>query len=117
MSKSTPSFSQTFASKVSCNLYFHLYHFNDTFSLISILRETEYSFSQYLPSELAAALILASRTALQLEPRWRPELSRLTLCDEEQIHHIFQHVWSYYEEQFPGHGMRAISPRSVVAPM
>jgi len=81
------------------------------------LCQQEYAFSQYLPTELAAALILASRTALQLEPRWRPELARLTHLDEDDIQHIFQHVWSYYEEQFPGHGTRAISPRSVAAPM
>ena len=73
----------------------------------------EYSFQQYLPSHLAAAIILASRVALQLEPRWRPELSRLTGYEEVEITEAFHHVWSYYEEQFPGHGSRAISPRSV----
>ena len=73
----------------------------------------EYSFQQYLPTKLAAAVILASRVALQLEPRWRPELIRLTGYEEEEIIAIFQHVWSYYEEQFPGHGSRSISPRSV----
>ena len=75
----------------------------------------DYSFQQYLPSELAAASILASRVALQLEPRWRPELVRLTGYEESEILHIFHHVWSYYEEQFPGHGGRSISPRSVVS--
>ena len=76
----------------------------------------DYSFQQYLPSQLAAAAILASRVALQLEPRWRPELTRLTGYEESDILHIFQHVWSYYEEQFPGHGSRSISPRSVASP-
>jgi len=73
----------------------------------------EYSFQQYLPSHLGAAIILASRVALNIEPRWRPELVRLTGYREIEITDIFHHVWSYYEEQFPGHGSRAISPRSV----
>jgi len=73
----------------------------------------EYSFQKYLPSVLAAAILMASRVALQLQPRWRPELVRLTGYDEADIIDVFSHVWSYYEEQFPGHGNRSISPRSV----
>ena len=73
----------------------------------------DYSFQRYLPTKLGAAVILASRVALQLEPRWRPELIRLTGYEEEEISGMFHHVWSYYEEQFPGHGSRSISPRSV----
>mmetsp|Transcript_21083 Transcript_21083/g.33936 ORF Transcript_21083/g.33936 Transcript_21083/m.33936 type:complete len:325 (-) Transcript_21083:301-1275(-) len=73
----------------------------------------EYSFQQYLPTHLAAAVILASRVALQIEPRWRPELVRLTGYEEIEVLDVFHDVWSYYEEQFPGHGSRAISPRSV----
>mmetsp|Transcript_28889 Transcript_28889/g.42629 ORF Transcript_28889/g.42629 Transcript_28889/m.42629 type:complete len:322 (-) Transcript_28889:257-1222(-) len=76
----------------------------------------EYAFQQYLPTQLAAAVLLASRVALQLEPRWRPELAKLTGHEEKEITTIFQHVWSYYEEQFPGHGSRSISPRSVAVP-
>jgi Cyclin, N-terminal domain/Cyclin, C-terminal domain len=73
----------------------------------------EYAFLQYLPTQLAAATIYASRVALQVEPRWRPELIRLTGFEEEDILPIFHHVWSSYEEQFPGHGARSISPRGV----
>ena len=73
----------------------------------------EYSFQQYLPTHLAAAILLASRTALQISPRWRPELRVLTGYEESEITGAFKHVWSYYEEQFPGHGTRSISPRSV----
>mmetsp|Transcript_30431 Transcript_30431/g.56193 ORF Transcript_30431/g.56193 Transcript_30431/m.56193 type:complete len:322 (+) Transcript_30431:191-1156(+) len=73
----------------------------------------EYSFQQYLPTHLAAAILLASRVALQITPRWRPELQLLTGYDEAEITPAFKHVWSYYEEQFPGHGTRSISPRSV----
>jgi Cyclin, N-terminal domain/Cyclin, C-terminal domain len=77
----------------------------------------DYSFQQYLPTELAAAVLYCSRVALQLEPRWRPELSRLTGYDEDDIAHIVEHVWSYYQAQFPGHGGRSISPRSVAEGM
>lgn len=73
----------------------------------------DYSFQQYLPTQLAAAILYASRVALQLEPRWRPELVRLTGYEESDIEEIFRHVWTYYEEQFPGHGARSISPRGV----
>lgn len=75
----------------------------------------EYAFQQYLPSELSAAILLASRVALQLQPRWRPELTKLTGYKESDIIHVFNHVWSYYEEQFPGHGERSVSPRGVTA--
>jgi len=73
----------------------------------------EYAFQQYLPTKLGAGIILSSRVALQLEPRWRPELERLTGYQESELVDIFNHVWNYYEEQFPGHGSRSISPRSV----
>ena len=73
----------------------------------------EYGFQQYLPTMLAAAILLASREALQITPRWRPELKALTGYDEAELAGAFKHVWGYYEEQFPGHGTRSISPRSV----
>jgi hypothetical protein len=73
----------------------------------------DYSFQQYLPTKLASAIILASRVALQLEPRWRPELVALTSYGDAELSPIFTHIWSYYEDQFPGHGARSISPRGV----
>ncbi|VEU36445.1 unnamed protein product [Pseudo-nitzschia multistriata] len=73
----------------------------------------EYAFQQYLPTLLGAAIILASRVALNIEPRWKPELMELTGYNEVEITDAFHRVWSYYEEQFPGHGSRSISPRSV----
>lgn len=84
--------------------------YTDFFSNLTL---QDYSFQQYLPSQLGSAIILASRVALHLEPRWSPELVRLTGYEENDIADIFNHVWSYYEEQFPGHGSRSISPRSV----
>jgi len=74
----------------------------------------EYSFQQYLPSLLAAAILMASRVCINVQPKWRQELTILTGYDESQILHIFEHVWAYFEEQFPGHGSRSISPRSVI---
>lgn len=74
----------------------------------------EYSFQQYLPTHLAAAILMASRVALNLFPRWRPELASLTGYEEDEIADVFQHVWAYYEEQFPGHGSRSNSPTSVL---
>ena len=73
----------------------------------------EYSFQHYLPSHLGAAVLLASRVALTIEPRWRTELVTLTGYREVDITYAFHHVWSYYEEQFPGHDSGSISPRSV----
>jgi len=72
----------------------------------------EYAFQQYLPSQLGAAILMASRVALQLEPRWRPELTRLTGYEEIHLMPVFSHVWDYYEEQFPG---RSTSPRGVAS--
>ena len=73
----------------------------------------DYRFQQYTPSHLAAAITMASRVALQLEPKWRPELTELTGYTEADIIDTFHHVWSYYEEQFPGHGNRSVSPKSI----
>jgi len=73
----------------------------------------EYSFQQYLPSLLAAAIVMASRVAIHLEPRWRPELEALTGYSEAEIEPAFNAIFKYYEEQFPGHGARSVSPKSV----
>lgn len=72
----------------------------------------DYSFQQYLPSQLAAAILMASRVALNVEPRWRPELISLTSYEEAVVTPIFDHVWKYYCEQFPDR-KRSGSPSSV----
>jgi len=77
----------------------------------------EHAFQQYRPSHLAAAILLASRIALQIEPKWRPELVRLAGFEEFELFRVYRHVWSYYEEQFPGHRARSTSPRSVAPEM
>lgn len=74
----------------------------------------DYAFQQYLPSKLASAILLASRVSLHIQPRWRPELTRLTGYEEKDVLDVFHHVWMYYEEQFPDFSSRSISPKSVV---
>lgn len=78
----------------------------------------QYSFQQYLPTKLAAAILLASRVAVQLEPQWKPELTALTGYEEWEIEDCFSHLWNYYSSQYPNHvsSLRALSPRSVMAP-
>ena len=74
----------------------------------------EYAFQKYLPSQLAAAVLMASREALSVAPLWRPEMTALTGYEETEIRPIFEHVWKYYGEQFPDRqDPRSISPRGV----
>jgi hypothetical protein len=73
----------------------------------------EYSFQRFDPSLLAAAIVMASRVAIHIEPRWRDELTSLTGYKEEELEEAFEIIFKYYEEQFPGHGGRSVSPKSV----
>jgi len=73
----------------------------------------EYSFQKYDPSLLAAAIVMASRVALNVEPRWRPELTVLSGYEEADISECYEQVFKYYEEQFPDHGNRSNSPKNV----
>ena len=74
----------------------------------------EYQFQKYLPSQLAAAVLMASREALSVAPLWRPEMTALTGYEETEIRPIFEHLWKYYGEQFPDRqDPRSISPRGV----
>jgi hypothetical protein len=74
----------------------------------------QYSFQQYLPTQLAAAILMASRAAVQVEPHWRPELTLLSGYEEWELEDCFLHVWNYYSSEFPNHvNHRSVSPRSV----
>mmetsp|Transcript_21499 Transcript_21499/g.44819 ORF Transcript_21499/g.44819 Transcript_21499/m.44819 type:complete len:315 (-) Transcript_21499:30-974(-) len=73
----------------------------------------EYAFQRYSPSHLAAAIVMASRVALNLSPRWRPDLASLTGYEEADLEECYEKVFKYYEEQFPGHGSRSTSPKNV----
>jgi Cyclin, N-terminal domain/Cyclin, C-terminal domain len=77
-----------------------------------------YDFSKYYPTTLAAAILLASRVAVKVEPHWRPELTKLTGYEESEIVDCFLHIWESYSVQFPNHvtlsTYRSTSPRSVI---
>ena len=105
-----------------CNLCLQEYSFQQVKNCVwrydlpsaSLTPSPPHPTQQYAPSHLAAAIILSSRVALQVEPRWRDELTALTGYNEDSISKTFTHVYSYYEEQFPGHGgVRSTSPKSV----
>ena len=76
----------------------------------------QYDFQQYYPTHLAAAIVLASRVATKVEPKWRPELTQLTGYQESDMEDVFWHIWNMYASQFPSHvtKYRSISPRTVV---
>eukprot|EP00947_MAST-08B_sp_MAST-8B-sp1_P003609 g3609.t1 len=61
----------------------------------------EYAFQQYVPSVLAASIILAARRALRIRPLWREELSTLTEHEDKTIMPCYDHVWKFYQENFP----------------
>ncbi|CAB9512730.1 D-type cyclin [Seminavis robusta] len=77
-----------------------------------------YEFCKYYPTLLGAAILLASRVAVKVEPHWRPELTKLTGYKESDIEECFRHIWHSYSAQFPNHvtqyQYRSSSPRSVV---
>ena len=82
----------------------------------------EYTFQQYRPSILASSIILAARRALRIRPLWRAELSVLTEHGEKDIMPCYEHVWAFYQENFPtasqavdGDDPRAPSPDGVEA--
>jgi hypothetical protein len=60
----------------------------------------EYRFSQYLPSALAAAIVLATRRALFVEPLWNPRLTEVLGYSLEEIKPVFTALWDYYREPF-----------------
>merc|ERR1712232_1145603 len=63
----------------------------------------QYDFAQYYPTHLAAAIVLASRVAVKVEPQWRPELTKLTGYERDDIEACFRHIWQSYASQFPNH--------------
>jgi hypothetical protein len=61
----------------------------------------DHSFKRYLPSALAAAIVVAARRALNVKPMWTPELETLLRMDKTRVQPILMHVWTYYRESFP----------------
>jgi Cyclin, C-terminal domain len=61
----------------------------------------EYEFQRYRPTELAAAICLATGVVLRQEPEWCSSLIQITDLDVCYVTPIFFHLWSYFEERFP----------------
>lgn len=56
----------------------------------------EYTFQQYLPSVMGAAVIAAARRAVKIDPIWNEELESLTTYNEKQIFKAYRHLYTYY---------------------
>jgi hypothetical protein len=67
------------------------------------LCQQDYGFLQHMPSEIAAASILAARRALCISPLWRPELQNLTGYSQSEINPCAQDLWGFYTRVFPSH--------------
>jgi hypothetical protein len=76
----------------------YLKKYSDFFSDLCL---QEYSFHQYSPSLLAAAIVLAARKAINVRPIWTPQLEFVLGYSEQEIHLPFQHVWDTYALHFP----------------
>ena len=61
----------------------------------------EYTFQQYLPSVMGAAVVAASRRAVKIDPIWSDELAQLTGYNERQIFKAYKHLYQYYMVSFP----------------
>ncbi len=67
------------------------------------LSQQDHSFLKYLPSVLAAAVIMATRQVLCITPFWRTELVFLTSYAEEDIIACKEELWGCYVCMFPDH--------------
>ena len=61
----------------------------------------EYSFQQYPPSLLAAAIVLAARKAINIRPLWCAALEPVLGYSEAACAGAFAHVWDNYSLLFP----------------
>ncbi len=67
------------------------------------LSQQDHSFLKYLPSVLAAAVIMATRQVLCITPLWRKELVFLTSYAEDDIIACKEELWGCYVCMFPDH--------------
>jgi len=74
----------------------------------------EYTFQQYLPSVMSAAIIAASRRAVKIDPMWNKELERLTTHSASTIFRPYHHLYVYYIESFPSAPHPATLPPAVI---
>jgi hypothetical protein len=61
----------------------------------------DYAFQRFSPSMMAAAIVMASRKALGIQPLWRRELDITTNYTKTDINSCFKAVWSCYRFNFP----------------
>ena len=61
----------------------------------------DYAFQRFSPSMMAAAIVMASRKALGIQPLWREELSQNTRYIKNDINPCFKAVWGCYRFNFP----------------
>ncbi len=67
------------------------------------LSQQDHSFLKYLPSILAAGVIMATRQVLCIFPLWREELVYLTGYSENDIVECKNELWGCYVCMFPNH--------------
>ena len=66
-----------------------------------------YLFWQYLPSQLAMAVIISSRRALKIEPYFNYKLINLCKYYPSQINKCFNQIWNEYSTKYPKDAKRA----------
>ncbi len=67
------------------------------------LSQQDLLFLKYMPSVLAAAVIMATRHVLCISPLWREELVNLTSYTEGDIIECGKGLWGCYVRMFPDH--------------
>jgi len=58
-------------------------------------------FQCYLPTLSAAAIVVATRRAVNLLPNWTPELEQVLGYTAQQVQGPFLHLWLHYADAFP----------------
>ena len=58
-------------------------------------------FQQYLPTLSAAAIVVATRRAVNLLPNWTPELQEVLGYTAQEVQGPFLHLWLHYADAFP----------------
>ena len=58
-------------------------------------------FQAYLPSLQAAAIVVATRRAVNLQPNWAPGLEEVLQYTSSDVQTPFLHLWLHYARAFP----------------
>jgi hypothetical protein len=70
-------------------------------NFFSDLTLQSHDFCSYKPSVLAAAIVVASRRALNVMPIWNSALAETLVYSLPDITPCLTHVWTYYHKAFP----------------